>query len=110
MIIVILFYRYLASGDSMISIKYQYYISQTTITNIITETCEELWNILMPVALKIPTCNEWKKIAKDFEINCNFPHCLGAVDGKHVVVQVISNKCYKLFCHFIKIIYTLPYI
>jgi len=45
MIILILFYRYFVSGDSMIStmrsIKYQYYISQTTITNIITETCEE---------------------------------------------------------------------
>lgn len=28
--------------------------------------------------------NEWKIVAKEFETKWNFPHCLGAVDGKHV--------------------------
>lgn len=30
---------------------------------------------------------EWLQISKDFFNLWNFPHCLGAVDGKHVVLQ-----------------------
>ncbi|XP_011686423.1 PREDICTED: putative nuclease HARBI1 [Wasmannia auropunctata] len=79
--------RYLASGDSMMSLKYQYYIAQSTITHIIEETCNALWITLMPIVLKVPTSDKWKEISNQFEIKCNFPHCIGAVDGKHVVIQ-----------------------
>lgn len=77
------------------SMKYQYYIAQPTISNIIVETCNVLWNTLMPIVLKVPTYNDWKLIADNFEIKCNFPHGLGAVDGKHVIIQVTFN-IYKL--------------
>jgi hypothetical protein len=30
---------------------------------------------------------EWRKIAKGFEEKWNFPHALGAVDGKHVRIN-----------------------
>lgn len=80
-------YKYLASEDSMMSLKYQYYISQSTITNIIKETCNALWTALVDTVLKVPTHDTWKQIAQNFELKCNFPHCLGAVDGKHVVIH-----------------------
>ena len=31
--------------------------------------------------------NEWRNIAIDFENKWNFPHRIGAIDGKHVVMQ-----------------------
>ncbi|XP_046674734.1 pre-miRNA 5'-monophosphate methyltransferase-like [Homalodisca vitripennis] len=31
--------------------------------------------------------DEWKIIANDFEITWNYPNCIGAVDGKHIVIQ-----------------------
>lgn len=34
---------------------------------------------------------EWLKIAKDFNDKWNFPHCLGAIDGKHVVMKCPAN-------------------
>ena len=30
---------------------------------------------------------EWPNISKAFEVEWNFPNCLGAIDGKHVVIQ-----------------------
>nr|CAI5836347.1 unnamed protein product [Callosobruchus analis] len=30
---------------------------------------------------------EWREIAKEFEARWNFPHCCGALDGKHVLLQ-----------------------
>ena len=29
---------------------------------------------------------EWKNIARDFDVSWNYPHCVGACDGKHVVL------------------------
>ena len=38
--------------------------------------------------LKAPTSkNKRKKVANDFEKRWNFHNCLGAIDGKHVVIQ-----------------------
>ena len=33
------------------------------------------------------TTAEWKHIAKEFHNKWNFPNCIGALDGKHVLIQ-----------------------
>lgn len=38
------------------------------------------------------TSQEWKQIANDFHTKWNFPHCLGALDGKHVLIQSPMNS------------------
>ena len=38
------------------------------------------------------TEQKWREIAKDFEDRWNFPHCLGAIDGKHINMQAPANS------------------
>lgn len=33
-----------------------------------------------------PTEENWLNIADGFESRANFPHCIGAIDGKHIRV------------------------
>ena len=35
---------------------------------------------------------EWKGISEQFKSIWNFPHCLGAIDGKHIVIQAPANS------------------
>ena len=81
--------RYLATGDSHSMIAMSYRMSNTTVGRIIMETCKTIWSILLEHGfLKAPsTQQEWKEIAQMFEFKWNFPNCVGAIDGKHVVMQ-----------------------
>lgn len=80
--------RYLASGDSMVSLSYAFCIAHNTVSKIISETCEVIWSSLKDRVFLQPAASNWEKISDDFENICNFNHCIGAPDGKHVVIQV----------------------
>ena len=86
--------RYLVTGDEQISIAASYCINPSTIGRIIGETCKVLWQVLIEKGyLTAPTTKEhWKKIAKEFETKWNFPHALGAINGKHVVMQAPARS------------------
>ena len=50
-----------------------------------------IWNILAEKGYS-RSKEEWFKIATEFQNEWNFPHCLGALDGKHVVMQAPSRS------------------
>ena len=81
--------RYLVTGDAKATIASSYRVGRTTVGRIISETCNAIWTKLLEDRyLKCPTTQvEWKKIAIRFEKLWQFPNCLGAIDGKHVVMQ-----------------------
>lgn len=61
-------------------------------SNIVEEVCDSLWKHLQPKVLAEPTKEEWKDIASVFKETCQFDHCCGAIDGKHVIIRAPSNS------------------
>ncbi|RVE47950.1 hypothetical protein evm_007464 [Chilo suppressalis] len=75
--------RYLATGDSYRSLHYIFKISSQLISQIVPEVCQALIDVLKDT-VKIPTSpEEWFAVARRFR----FPHCVGALDGKHIKIQ-----------------------
>jgi hypothetical protein len=76
----------------MISLSYLFRVGHKTVSTIIRETCMAIWEELQPLYLRRPdTIEEYKSIADEYNKIWNFPHCVGAIDGKHVNIQVIHN-------------------
>lgn len=61
-------------------------------SKIIRETCEAIWIALKMEYLKTPaTTSNWLNTAKGFEEEWNFPNCIGALDGKHIMMDCPKN-------------------
>ncbi|XP_049808975.1 uncharacterized protein LOC126252150 [Schistocerca nitens] len=79
--------RFLATGDSFQSLAYLFRISKQAISKIVPEVCGALVEVLKDY-VKIPaTENDWSETACLFSQILQFPHCVGAIDGKHIVLQ-----------------------
>ena len=84
--------RYLATGDSQQSHSFLFRIGKSTISNLLRATCEAIWVTLKEQYLKVPpTTRDWLRIAKEFEDEWNFPNCIGAIDGKHIMMDCPKN-------------------
>ena len=84
--------RFLASGSSQTSMSFTYRIGRTTVSNIIRETCWALWQALHEKYLKAPRSHDvWKNISDEFMKLWIFPHCIGAIDGKHIAIECPSD-------------------
>jgi hypothetical protein len=64
------------------------------------QVCLSIWSIMLPECIPKPTKKLWS--ALEFEIRANFPHCLGAVVGKHIREIKTEHSgsmfsCYKDF-------------
>ena len=84
--------RYLATGDSQQSQSFNFRVGRSTASMIIKDTCDAIWTALSPTYLKTPSSEEeWMAIAKEFMAEWNFPHVVGAVDGKHICIECPKN-------------------
>ncbi|KAF7200675.1 uncharacterized protein [Nothobranchius furzeri] len=80
--------RFLATGESFTSLNFQFRVGNSTISMIVSETCEAIYQAFSEDYLKTPnTEEEWLDISQDFQRKWQFPHCLGALDGKHINIQ-----------------------
>ena len=44
-----------------------------------------------------PTKEDWIQIEERFHTRWNFPNCIGALDGKHILIQAPSKSCSLFF-------------
>lgn len=80
--------RYLATGCSFTDLYYNFRISVSALSSIIPETCQAIYTTLKNDELTTPTSTQrWRAITNDLYTKWQFPNCIGALDGKHIVLQ-----------------------
>nr|CAH7743074.1 unnamed protein product [Callosobruchus chinensis] len=76
--------RFLATGETYRSLMYSTRIHESTISKFIPEVCKAIYKHLIGKYLRVWTAEEWLKVAGEYEEKWNFPHCIGALDGRHI--------------------------
>lgn len=84
--------RYLVTGDSFATISLSYRVGACTVGIIVEQVCRAIWECLLDDYMPVPTKQDWECIAQGFFERWNFPNCVGAIDGKHVIVQAPPNS------------------
>ncbi|GAV09485.1 hypothetical protein RvY_19023-1 [Ramazzottius varieornatus] len=80
--------RILATGISQTAGAHSFAICQTTVGNIFKETTKAIYTALKDAYIGEPSKDRWQQNTESFEAMWNFPNCIGAIDGKHVQINV----------------------
>jgi hypothetical protein len=85
--------RFYATGDSFMSLSYNWKVGSSTISSIVPEVSEAIIKEFAQDIISPPvTPQGWKEVANQFETRWNFPHAMGALDGKHVPIRCPANS------------------
>ncbi|KAJ4923070.1 hypothetical protein JOQ06_027806, partial [Pogonophryne albipinna] len=84
--------EYLATGDSYRTIAFSYRVGHATVAVIVKEVAGAIWTALVEETMPVPQLEDWRAIAAEFQERWNFPNCVGAIDGKHGVIQAPANS------------------
>ena len=85
--------RYMASGDSFMSLQYSY----NTISCIVKETTMAIVREYMGEVMKCHTTpQEWINVAEQLSNRWNFHHTIGAIDGKHIDLKCPANPAQSI--------------
>lgn len=60
--------------------------------SIVLEVCNAIISNLKEECMPTPKEDDWKTISNEFWEIWNFPNCIGALDGKHVVIETPPNS------------------
>ena len=61
-----MFYSFLASGDSYGGLVTRFRIVTSTVSQIILEVCDAIWEDLSPTEMAPPTLKKWEEIENGF--------------------------------------------
>lgn len=79
--------RYLTHGDLQRNLSYKFRVGHQTVSRIIRETCDALWEELSPLVLPAPNETIFHGAAMEFWELWQFPNCCGAVDGRYIQIK-----------------------
>nr|CAI5857662.1 unnamed protein product [Callosobruchus analis] len=69
-----------------------------TLRYLATECCDAIYDCLQAKYLKIPDSQEqWEQVSNEYEKKWQYPHCLGALDGKHIIVKAPPKSGSQFF-------------
>lgn len=84
---------HLATGNIYKSLQYGFRVAHNTTSVFIPEVCRAIVDELSKEVIACPTSPEgWKEVPDLFQHCWNFPHCIGAVDGKHIAIRRPANS------------------
>lgn len=76
--------RYLATGESLDSLMWQFRVHKSTITQFIGPVCKSKYNAFSPEYMAVPQSPEnWMELVKKTSERWQFLNAFAAVDGKH---------------------------
>lgn len=67
-------------------------VGKSTASAIVKGVCQAIWTCLAPTEIPDFSEERWLDIAASFEKFANFPHCIGAIDGKHIRIVQPSHS------------------
>ena len=91
------YFRFLATGNSFRSLALTYRMGRSTVGGIVEEVCGTLWKSLQPIVMPEPNEEIWRASEKVFKEEWNFPHCVAAIDGKHVRIKAPPLRGSEVF-------------
>ena len=71
---------------------YLFGVSQSSVCEIVRETCTAIVTVLLTTYIKFPTGNDIDTVVREFKVKWEVPQCFGAIDGTHIPVSVPSEN------------------
>ena len=88
-----LFLRYVASEETFRSLEFQFRISRRSISRIVDRVAEAIIKEMQKECLMTPDkAASWLEISEFFSQRWNYSNTIGAIDGKHIVLQQPYNS------------------
>lgn len=80
--------RYLATGSSYRTLAFAFRVPHNTIALFVPRVCQAIVDELRDEVFQTPNdAASWRVVAERFERRWNYPHCCGAIDGKHIAIK-----------------------
>ena len=81
----------MSTGDSYHTLNNWFRVGVSTIHNAVIETCYAIWEVLSKEEMPVPSREDWIRIEHEFHQHWQFPNCIGALDGKHIIITSPAN-------------------